>query len=86
MSTEDKTVRTVTGKVVSTKMQKTVSVLVERLVQHPAYGKYVKRSTKLMAHDENNECKEGDIVEIRSSRPLSKNKVWTLHRIVTRAG
>ena len=86
MSTEDKTVRTVTGKVVSTKMQKTVSVLVERLVQHPAYGKYVKRSTKLMAHDENNECQEGDIVEIRSSRPLSKNKVWTLHRIVTRAG
>jgi small subunit ribosomal protein S17 len=86
MSTEEKTVRTVTGKVVSAKMQKTVSVLVERLVQHPAYGKYVKRSTKLMAHDENSECKEGDIVEIRSCRPMSKNKVWMLHRIVTRAG
>lgn len=86
MSSEVKPVSTVTGKVVSTKMQKTVSVLVERLVQHPVYGKYVKRSTKLMAHDENNECKEGDIVEIRSCRPLSKNKVWMLHRIVTRAG
>lgn len=80
-----RTVRTITGKVVSNKMNKSISVEVERLVPHPNYGKYVKRSTKLMAHDEKNECQEGDLVEIAASRPLSKNKVWVLHRVVEKA-
>jgi small subunit ribosomal protein S17 len=82
MSVIDKAVRTITGKVVSNKMNKSISVEVERLVPHSVYGKYIKRTTKLMAHDEGNECQEGDLVEIRSSRPLSKNKAWVLHRIV----
>jgi len=85
MSEVNKTVRTITGKVVSNKMNKSISVEVERLVPHPVYGKYIKRTTKLMAHDEGNECQEGDVVEISASRPLSKNKVWVLHRIVEKA-
>lgn len=85
MNEANKTVRTITGKVVSNKMNKSISVEVERLVPHPVYGKYIKRTTKLMAHDEGNECQEGDLVEITASRPLSKNKVWVLHRIVERA-
>jgi small subunit ribosomal protein S17 len=85
MSETNKPVRTITGKVVSNKMNKSISVQVERLVPHPVYGKYIKRTTKLMAHDEGNECHEGDVVEIRASRPLSKNKVWVLHRIVEKA-
>jgi small subunit ribosomal protein S17 len=85
MSETTKPVRTITGKVVSNKMNKSISVEVQRLVPHPVYGKYIKRTTKLMAHDEANECQEGDVVEIRSSRPLSKNKVWVLHRIVEKA-
>lgn len=85
MAEVDKKVRTITGKVVSNKMNKSISVQVERLVPHPVYGKYIKRTTKLMAHDEANECQEGDIVEISASRPLSKNKVWILHRIVQKA-
>jgi small subunit ribosomal protein S17 len=84
MNDIDKAVRTITGRVVSNKMNKSISVEVERLVPHPVYGKYIKRTTKLMAHDEGNECKEGDLVEITSSRPLSKNKSWVLHRIVER--
>ncbi len=82
---ETKAVRTITGKVVSNKMNKSISVEVERLVPHPRYGKYIKRTTKLMAHDEENQCQEGDLVEITASRPLSKNKVWVLHRIVEKA-
>ncbi|WP_045226009.1 30S ribosomal protein S17 [Methyloterricola oryzae] len=82
---ENEKVRTITGRVVSNKMNKSISVEVERLVPHPVYGKYIKRSTKLMAHDENNECQEGDLVEITSCRPLSKNKVWMLHKIVEKA-
>lgn len=78
-------VRTITGRVVSNKMNKSISVEVERLVPHPVYGKYIKRSTKLMAHDENNECQEGDLVEITACRPLSKNKVWMLNKIVEKA-
>jgi len=74
--------RLITGKVVSNKMNKSISVEVERLVQHPVYGKFIKRTTKLMAHDELNECKEGDLVEIKPSRPLSKNKVWVLNKIL----
>lgn len=79
------TVRLVTGKVVSIKMQKTITVAVERLVKHPTYGKYVRRTTKLLAHDENNECQEGDLVEIQECRPLSRRKAWRLARVVTRA-
>jgi small subunit ribosomal protein S17 len=82
MSESASTGRAVTGKVVSNKMDKSISVQVERLVQHPLYGKYIKRTTKLMAHDENNECQEGDIVEIVSCRPLSKRKAWRLSKIL----
>jgi small subunit ribosomal protein S17 len=77
--------RTLTGKVVSNKMDRTITVAVERLVKHPTYGKYVRRTTKLMAHDENNECNEGDTVDIAQCRPLSRRKAWTLVRVVGRA-
>ncbi|WP_020565347.1 30S ribosomal protein S17 [Methylosarcina fibrata] len=79
-------IRTINGKVVSNKMDKTITVLVERVVKHPVYGKYVKRSTKLMAHDENNICQEGDIVAITSCRPLSKNKTFKLVEVLESAG
>ncbi|MTI14914.1 30S ribosomal protein S17 [Sansalvadorimonas verongulae] len=82
---ETKKVRTLTGKVVSDKMDKTITVLVERRVTHPLYGKIVKRSTKLHAHDEKNECKMGDTVVIRETRPLSKNKSFELVSIEERA-
>ena len=85
MSIESTQARTVTGTVKSNKMDKTVSVLVERRVRHPLYGKFMRRSTKLLAHDETNECSEGDIVVIEASRPLSKNKSWRLQRIVSKA-
>ena len=75
-------VRSVTGRVVSNKMDKTASVLVERLVKHPVYGKYIKRSTKLLVHDENNLCQEGDIVSIASCRPISKNKAFKLLEVL----
>ena len=75
-------IRTVTGRVVSNKMDKSVSVLVERLVKHPVYGKYIKRSTKLLVHDENNQCQEGDIVSITSCRPFSKNKTFRLVEVL----
>ena len=74
--------RTLLGKVVSDKMDKTVSVLVERRVKHPLYGKIVRRSKKYLAHDENNQAKIGDIVEIQESRPISKNKSWVLSKVV----
>lgn len=77
--------RTVTGQVVSNKSDKTVTVMVERRVQHPIYGKFVKRSTKLHAHDESNECQIGDTVTIEECRPLSKLKTWRLVRIDERA-
>ena len=73
-----------TGRVVSTKMDKTISVAIERLVKHPNYGKYVRRTTKLLAHDEKNECQEGDTVAIAPCRPLSRHKSWTLVRVVER--
>lgn len=78
-------VRTVTGRVVSNKMDKTAAVLVERLVKHPVYGKYVKRSTKFLVHDENNQCLEGDIVSIASCRPISKNKTFKLVEVIESA-
>ena len=81
----EKTLRTVEGRVVSNKMDKTVTVLVERLVKHALYGKYLKRSTKLHAHDESNQCRMGDLVTIRETRPLAKTKAWTLVEIVERA-
>ncbi len=83
---EQKTIRLLTGKVVSNKMQKTITVAVERLVKHPMYGKYVRRTTKLLAHDEAGESREGDVVEIVECRPLSRRKAWRLARVVTRAG
>ena len=82
---ETKKVRTLTGKVVSDKMDKTITVLIERRVKHPLYGKIVKRSTKMHAHDENNECRMGDTVVIRETRPLSKNKSFELVSIEERA-
>ncbi len=80
-----KAARTLTGRVVSNKMDKTITVAVERLVKHPSYAKYVRRTTKLLAHDENNECQEGDTVDIAQCRPLSRRKSWTLVRVVERA-
>lgn len=77
--------RTVTGRVVSNKMDKTVSVLVERLVKHPVYGKYIKRSTKFLVHDENNVCNEGDVVSITSCRPYSKLKTFKLVEVLESA-
>ena len=77
--------KTLTGKVVSNKMQKTISVEVERLVRHETYGKYLRRTTKLMAHDEKGECKEGDMVTIASCRPISRHKSWRVVRVNERA-
>ena len=85
MAEAQKTVRTLTGKVVSDKMDKTITVLIERRVKHPIYGKYVKRSTKLHSHDENNQCRMGDTVTIRETRPVAKTKAWALVEIVERA-
>jgi small subunit ribosomal protein S17 len=82
---EARTQRTVTGTVVSAKMQKTVAVSVERLVKHDRYGKYVRRTTKLLAHDEASECKEGDVVEIAECRRLSARKAWKVVRVVKQA-
>ena len=73
------------GTVVSNKMEKSIVVLVERKVKHPKYGKFVKKSTKFMAHDEKNECNIGDLVRIMETRPLSKNKCWRLVEIIERA-
>jgi len=78
--------RTLTGTVVSAKMQKTVSVSVERLVKHDRYSKYIRRTTQLLAHDEASECKEGDLVEIAECRRLSARKAWKVVRVVKRAG
>lgn len=85
MSDEGKVLRTVQGRVISSKGDKSITVLVERRVQHPLYGKFVKRSTKLHAHDENNECNEGDTVRITECRPISKTKNWRLVEVVERA-
>ncbi len=76
--------RTVMGKVVSNKMDKTIVVLIERKVKHPLYGKYVRRSSKMYAHDEANACRIGDLVLIEQSRPLSKTKRWKLVEIIRR--
>ncbi|MDB1122324.1 30S ribosomal protein S17 [Vibrio algarum] len=78
-------IRTMQGRVVSNKMDKSITVAIERMVKHPIYGKFVKRTTKLHAHDENNECGLGDTVEIRECRPLSKTKSWTLVKVLEKA-
>ena len=78
-------VQTLQGRVVGDKMNKTVTVLLERQVQHPLYGKIIRRSTKVHAHDENGQCKEGDVVRIAECRPLSKTKNWRVVEVVTRA-
>ena len=83
--TEQTSARTVTGKVVSDKMDKSIVVLIERKIKHPVYGKYMKRSTKMRAHDEENQCRTGDIVTISESRPISKTKSWRLDRIEKKA-
>lgn len=80
-----KVVRTLSGRVVSDKMDKTVTVLVERKVKHPLIGKVIRRSNKFHAHDETNECKEGDLVVIEESRPLSKTKTWKVSKIVAKS-
>jgi len=84
-ATVKQTGRTITGRVVSDKMNKTVTVLIERSVKHPMYGKYLVKSSKIKAHDENNECKVGDLVVIQETRPLSKTKSWKLVKIEARA-
>jgi small subunit ribosomal protein S17 len=78
-------IRTLTGRVVSDKMNKTVTVLVERRVKHPLYGKVVTRSSKYHAHDETNACKEGDLVEIEACRKIAKTKAWRVTRLVEKA-
>ena len=82
MSAPDKIAHTLTGRVVSNKMDKSVTVMIERLVKHELYGKYIRRSTKLHVHDEANQCQEGDLVMIRQCRPVSKTKSWTLVEVV----
>ncbi|WP_028304209.1 30S ribosomal protein S17 [Oceanospirillum maris] len=85
MAETENNTRTVTGKVVSNKMDKSITVLVERRVAHPIYGKYVRRSTKLHAHDADNSVNMGDVVTIQECRPISKTKTWTLVSIDERA-
>ena len=86
MNAEKKSLtRTLVGRVVSNKMQKTVTVLVERRVKHPLYGKYIVKSNKYHAHDETNALNEGDVVEIAESRPLSRTKTWAVTRVVEAA-
>ena len=86
MSEDTKKVqRTIVGRVVSDKMDKTVSVAIERLIKHPVYGKYIRRTSKVLAHDATNECKSGDRVAISECRPFSKNKSWAVVNVVERA-
>lgn len=81
MSESNKVVRTLSGRVVSDKMDKTITVLIERREKHPVYGKFMTRSSKIHAHDEKNECRIGDLVTISQTRPLSKTKSWALVKI-----
>lgn len=80
-----KTARTVSGRVISNKMDKTITILVERRMRHPLYGKFISRRTKVHAHDENNECKEGDLVLVQECRPLARTKTWRLLQVLERA-
>ena len=85
MSEAEKVAHTLTGRVVSNKMNKSITVQVERTVQHEMYGKYLRRSTKVHVHDESNQCQEGDLVMIRQCRPISKTKSWTLVEVLEKA-
>jgi len=85
MTESTKVVRSLSGRVTSDKMDKTITVLVERKVKHPLIGKVIVKSNKFNAHDEKNECKEGDLVTITETRPMSKTKTWALSKIVTKA-
>ena len=85
MAENETKLRTITGRVVSNKMDKTVTVLVEKVVKHPVYGKYIKRSVKMMVHDEQNICQEGDVVSITSCRPMSKHKTFKLVQVLESA-
>ncbi|MFT4824814.1 MAG: small subunit ribosomal protein S17 [Halioglobus sp.] len=82
MSGTEKRTRTITGKVVSNKMDKTITVMIERRVKHPVYGKYITRSSKVHAHDESNQCGIGDTVTVAETRPISKSKSWRLMEVV----
>jgi len=85
MNENAKVQRTLVGRVVSDKMDKTVSVVIDRQIKHPIYGKYIRRSTKVLAHDESNVCKAGDRVSISECRPVSKNKSWQVVNVIDRA-
>ena len=85
MSESQASNRSLIGRVVSNKMDKTVTVLIERRVQHPLYGKFIRRSTKVLAHDDTNECNKGDMVMVEQCRPMSKNKSWRLVKVLERA-
>ena len=85
MSTSEAVKSTKVGRVVSNKAEKTVAVRLDRQVKHPLYGKYIKRSSKVLAHDADNSCGEGDLVKIAQCRPLSKNKAWRVVEILERA-
>ena len=82
----EKVQRTLTGMVTSDAMDKSITVTIERRIKHPIYGKYIKRSTKLHVHDENNECSKGDVVVIEQCRPISKTKPWKLIEVAEKAG
>ena len=82
---ETKVERTITGKVISDKMDKTITVVIERRLTHPLYGKIIRRTSKVHAHDENNECRTGDVVMLAQGRPVSKSKRWTLVKVVESA-
>jgi len=86
MSEEAKKNRRLTGRVVSNAMDKTITLVVERRVKHPLYGKFIRRSTKIHAHDEANECNPGDVVTVEQCRPLSKTKSWRVLDILEKAG
>ena len=85
MSEVGKTARVLVGKVVSSKMDKTVVVKIERVVAHPLYGKFIRRSSKVLAHDGAGECREGDTVQVQSTRPISKGKSWFVERVLAKA-
>ncbi len=85
-SQAEKVQRTLIGSVTSDSMDKSITVMIERRIKHPVYGKYIKRSTKLHVHDENNECGKGDVVMIEQCRPMSKTKSWRLVQVVEKAG
>ncbi|RLK51275.1 SSU ribosomal protein S17P [Alkalispirillum mobile] len=85
MTENQKVTRNLQGRVISNKADKTITVLVERRVRHPLYGKYIRRSSKMHAHDESNECRVGDVVSIEQCRPISKSKAWRLVKVLERA-